>query len=96
MFYEMGENLMKIFPTQQEQELEFMKILTDYLERNPKLGYIRFKVYGVSPTNKIIPVENAMVTVNKHVGEGYYITKVVFTDFNGETQSIPFFTVDKK
>ena len=96
MVCKMSENLMQVFSTQQKQESEFMKILTDYLERNPKIGYIKFKVYEMSPANQPIPVSNAMVTVNKHIGEGYYVTKVVFTDSNGETESIPFFTVDKK
>lgn len=74
---------------------QFSRILTEYLERNPKLGYIRFKVLESSPTNDLIPIHNAIVTINKYIGEGYYVSKVVFTDSNGETEAIPFLLLIK-
>lgn len=81
-----------LFPNQ--PEYMFPNILADYVKKYPKLGYIKFKVYEKCETNDLIPISKARVTVNKYLGEGYYTSKIEFTDSNGETEAIPFLTID--
>lgn len=90
-----GKQKLMLYSTQQ-QMTEFVKLLHDYIERNPKMGYIEFQVYQESAIKGRLPVANAMVTVNKYIGHGYFVSKVVFTDSDGKTDPIPLFTTDKK
>lgn len=93
MFYDRNQNIM-LNSTQQISE--FMKLLHDYLEKNPKTGYIVFQVFQESAIEGRLPVANAIVTVNKYIGDGYFVSKVVFTDSDGKTDPIPFYTTDRE
>jgi len=70
-------------------------LLNDYLTANPKIGYLNFTVYQDSPIEGLIPIPNALITVSKSLGEGFFISKVIMSDMNGATESIPLPTVDK-
>ncbi len=95
MYYDRNRNIMQLLYSNQQESI-FMKFMRDYLERNPKIGYIVFQVYQESPIQGRIPVANARVTVNKYIGDGYFVSKILYTDSDGKTVPIPFFTPDKK
>lgn len=95
MYYDKYQNIMQLLNSTQEESI-FIKLMKAYLERNPKLGYIVFQVYEESPIQGRIPVANARVTVSKHLGNGYFVSKVLYTDSDGKTTPLPFFTPDKK
>lgn len=95
MSYYGYQNIMQPLYSNQPESV-FKKLMNDYLEKNPKLGYIVFQVYQESPIQGRVPVANARVTVNKYLGNGYFVSKVLYTDSDGKTVPLPFFTPDKK
>ncbi|MDD2495469.1 MAG: hypothetical protein PHE29_09780 [Tissierellia bacterium] len=95
MSYGRYQNIIQLLNSNQRESV-FMKLMKEYLERNPKIGYIVFQVYQESPIKGRIPIDNAMVTVNKYLGNGYFVSKVLYTDSDGKTVPLPFFTPDKK
>lgn len=95
MSYDRYQNIMQLLYSNQPESI-FMKLMKDYLEINPKMGYIVFQVYQESPIKGRIPVANARVIVNKYIGNGYFVSKVLYTDSDGKTVPLPFFTPDKK
>lgn len=60
-----------------------------FLTENPKIGYLTFDVFEDSPLRGRIPVPNARITVSRDLGGGFYFSKIVVTNENGETESIP-------
>lgn len=68
---------------------------TTFLNENPKIGYLVFEVYEDSPVKGRVPVPNARVTVSRPLGGGFYFSKIVETDENGETEPIPLPTVSR-
>ena len=65
MSYDRYQNIMQLLYSNQPESI-FMKLMKDYLEINPKVGYIVFQVYQESPIKGRIPVANARVIVNKY------------------------------
>lgn len=59
-----------------------------FMSMNPKTGYLVFEVHEDSPVRGRIPVPNAKITISKLLGDGYYFSKIVTTDENGETDPI--------
>jgi hypothetical protein len=75
---------------------DFLEMLKVYLADNSKTGYLTFQVYQDSPIYGIQPVANAKVTVSKLIGDEYYVTKVLATDSDGNTEPMPLPTVSGK
>jgi hypothetical protein len=69
---------------------------TRFLRENPKIGYLVFDVHENSPVKGRVPVPNARITVSRNLGGGFYFTKIVETDENGETEPIPLPTVSRE
>lgn len=70
-----------------------MPLLENYIEENPKIGYLIFQVYQDSPLEGVLPVPNAMITLCKDMGDGYHITKTIQTNEDGKTDPIAMPTV---
>ena len=83
------------FQSFNNEESGIAKVLNDYMLDNPKTGYLDFSVYFESPVSGLIPLQNAVVSISKELGDGFYIVKMVLTDENGETGLISMPTVDK-
>jgi len=77
------------------EETKVYNLLNDYLNANPKIGYLTFDVYQESPVEGRVPIPNAIITISKQLGDGYFIAKVITCDENGKTEPIPMPTVDK-
>lgn len=63
-------------------ELLFTEILAQYVQDNPKVGYLRFQI---TTAQGMLPVHNAVVTVSKSLGEDYFVSKVLYSDESGQT-----------
>ncbi|HWQ79365.1 MAG TPA: hypothetical protein VN381_11135 [Anaerovoracaceae bacterium] len=68
---------------------------TNFLSMNPKTGYLTFEVHEDSPVRGRVPLPNARITVSRPLGGGFYFSKIVETDENGETGPIPLPTVSR-
>lgn len=68
---------------------------TSYMQMNPGIGYLTFEVFNNSPLTGRVPVPNAKITVSKLLGDDYYISKILNTDVNGETEPLPLPTVSR-
>lgn len=68
----------------------------NYLSMNPKLGSLVFNVYQDSPVRGRIPVKNAKITLSKLLGDDYYLSKILMTDENGETEPLELPTVSRE
>lgn len=68
---------------------------TSYMQMNPGIGYLTFEVFNNSPITGRVPVSNAKITVSKLLGNDYYISKILKTDANGETEPLPLPTVSR-
>jgi hypothetical protein len=68
---------------------------TNFLNMNPEIGYLVFEVHEDSPVRGRVPVPNARITVSKPLGGGFYFSKIVVADENGETEPIPLPTVSR-
>lgn len=66
-----------------------------YLSLNPKTGYLTFDVYRDSPIKGRVPVPNAKITISKLLGDGYYFSKVIKTNEDGETDPVALPTVSR-
>lgn len=80
---------------QSNEETKIFSLLNNYQNENSKIGYLTFDVYEESPVFGRQPIPNATITISKHIGDGYYIAKVLTTDIAGQTNPIPMPTVDK-
>lgn len=67
-----------------------------FINMNPNTGYLVFEVHEDSPVRGRIPIENAKITISKLLGDGYYFSKIVTTDENGETDPIELPTVSRE
>lgn len=88
MPYDQKQKLIFLLKITQQESL-VIKLVNDFLENNPKIGYVVFQVFHVSPTEGLLPIPNAMVTVSKHMGEGNFISRVLTTNTEGKTDPIP-------
>ena len=75
---------------------QFSDLLQTYLNENPEIGYLTFEVYQESPIEGILPVPNARITISKDLGDGFYYSKVITTNQDGETDPIPLPTVSRE
>jgi len=70
-------------------------LLNNYMNDNPKIGYLSFDVYQDSPVEGRVPIPNAVITVSQDLGYGYYFANVAATDDSGETEPISLPTLDR-
>lgn len=70
--------------------------INTFLNMNPKEGSLAFEVHQESPISGRVPVPNARITISKLLGDDYYISKVVTTDQNGETEPVRLPTVSRE
>ncbi len=73
----------KVLKSAQADEVNFTRLLNDYITKNPKEGYLKFQV-----TSGVIPLENAEIVISKNIGEDVYIGKTLKTDIDGKTESV--------
>lgn len=92
MFYAKSQNSIPL-PSSTPVEPTFMELLKSYLDDNQQIGYLIFQVFQHSPLEGILPVPNAKITISKSIGNNYFVSKVLMTDNNGKTDSIPLPTV---
>jgi len=91
MFDKRSQSSKLLSSTQNQQSI--MDLLRDYLNTNPKTGYLIFQVYQESPLKGVLPVADAKITVSKPLGNSYFISKVIMTGVDGKTDPIPLPTV---
>lgn len=82
-------------PLLRSRESPVPEYFDTYLKMNPATGYLTFEVYELSPIRGRIPIPGAKVTVSKLLGDDYYLSKVMTTDENGETERLSLRTVSK-
>lgn len=82
-------------PLLRRRESPVPEYFDTYLKMNPATGYLTFEVYELSPIRGRIPIPGAKVTVSKLLGDDYYLSKVMTTDGNGETERLSLRTVSK-
>lgn len=87
MFYSIKQNLMPLLCSSQ-QESVIVNLINNFLENNPKIGYIVFQVFQESQQG-MQPIPNAKIIVSKYLGEGYFISNVVIANPDGKTDPIP-------
>lgn len=78
---------------QSENQPEILELLETYLTTHSKTGNITFKVFQKSPLKGTLPVPNAKITLEKELGENYYISKIFTTGIDGKTETIALPTV---
>lgn len=84
-----------VSPAQNNTTSTVSDYFTSYMQMNPGIGYLTFEVYNNSPITGRVPVPNAKITVSKLLGDDYYISKILKTDVNGETEPLPLPTVSR-
>jgi len=75
---------------------EISEYFNTFMSANPSTGTIVFEVHQDSPVRGRIPVPNALVTISRPLGGNYFISKVVITDENGETEPVELPTVSRE
>jgi len=80
----------------QNNESPLEEYFNTYLQLNPAIGYLTFEVFHDSPVRGRVPVPNARITISKLLGDDYYISKIIRTDADGETASLPLPTVSRE
>lgn len=76
-----------------QNEILVIDLLQNYLKTNPQIGYLTVYVYQDSIVYGRLPVANAKITLCKFLGNGFYVCKVIMTDIDGKTESVPVPTV---
>lgn len=87
MLYDRKQHLMLLLYMTQQESL-IIKLVNNFLENNPKTGYVVFQVFHESPTEGMLPIPNARVTVSKHLGEGNFVSRILITNTEGKTDPI--------
>ncbi len=80
----------------QNNESPMSEYFNTYLQMNPGIGYLTFEVFHDSPVRGRVPVPNARITVSKLLGDDYYISKIIRTDADGETDPLPLPAVSRE
>ena len=80
----------------QNNESPIEEYFNTYLQLNPAIGYLTFEVFHDSPVRGRVPVPNARITISKLLGDDYYISKIIRTDVDGETDPLPLPTVSRE
>lgn len=92
MFYDRIQNLESIsYPP--ENEASAFELFKNFLDANPKTGYLIFQVTQDSPLQGTLPVANAKITVSKLLGSNFFVSRVLKTGNDGKTNPIPLPTV---
>jgi hypothetical protein len=92
------ESQNKVIPTSVVPEsnvIETKPVVDTYnqfLKENPKTGYLKVEVFAA---NRALPITNARVTVSKKLKDEQRMLKVLLTDINGQTETIPLPAPDK-
>lgn len=71
----------------------FSDKLQNFQQQNPKRGFLTFQVFSAYG---FFPIKNAKVTISKHIGDNYFISKVTMTDESGKTQPLEIPTPSKE
>lgn len=79
----------------QNSESPIEEYFNTYLQLNPAIGYLTFEIFHDSPVRGRVPVPNARITISKLLGDDYYISKIIRTDADGETDPLPLPTVSR-
>lgn len=67
-----------------------------FMSSNPGSGAVVFEVHEDSPVKGRIPVSNAKVTISRLLGDDYYLSKIVTSNVNGETEPVVLPTVSRE
>ena len=80
----------------QNDESPIAEYFNTYLQLNPAIGYLTFEVFNDSPVRGRVPVPNARITISKLLGDDYYISKIITTNADGETEPLALPTVSRE
>lgn len=69
--------------------------IDQYTLDNTKTGFLVFQVFQDSPIYGILPIANAKVTVNKLIDKDVFVSKILETNIDGETEPLPLPTVSE-
>jgi hypothetical protein len=72
------------------------EFFNSFMSSNPGSGAIVFEVHEDSPVRGRIPVKNARVTISRLLGDDYYLSKIVTSNENGETEPVVLPTVSRE
>jgi hypothetical protein len=64
------------------------ELFNTFISSNPGSGAVIFQVREDSPVRGRIPVANAKVTISRLLGNDYYISKIITTNANGESEPV--------
>lgn len=67
-----------------------------FMSSNPGSGAVVFEVHEDSPVKGRIPVKDARITVSRLLGNDYYLSKIVTTNENGESDPAVLPTVSRE
>ena len=82
-------------PLQRQRESMVAEYFDSYLKRNPATGFLTFAVYEQSHIRGRLPLPDVKITVSKLLGDNYYLSKIMTTNKNGETEPLALRTVSK-
>lgn len=64
------------------------EFFNNFISTNPGSGAIVFEVHEDSPVKGRIPIANAKVTISRLLGDDFYLSKIVTSNENGETDPV--------
>ncbi len=64
------------------------EFFNNFMSTNPGSGAIVFEVHEDSPVRGRIPIANAKVTISRLLGDDFYLSKIVTSNANGETDPV--------
>lgn len=82
--------------SENQNELPVAEYFDTYLKLNPAIGYLTFDVYENSPIRGRMPIPDALITISKLLGNNYFISQIVKTGPNGQTEPVPLPAVSKE
>jgi hypothetical protein len=72
------------------------EFFNSFMSSNPGSGAVVFEVHEDSPLKGRIPVKAANITISRLLGDDYYLSKIVTTNENGESEPAVLPTVSRE
>lgn len=71
-----------------QNEPPISELFNTFISANPGSGSVVFQVREDSPVRGRVPVANAKITISRLLGNDYYISKIITTNANGESEPV--------
>ena len=92
-----GHNIYRSMAVSKAQTVPSLtEFFSSFMSSNPGSGAVVFEVHEDSPVRGRIPVKNARITISRLLGNDYYLSKIVESDANGETDPVVLPTVSRE